>query len=47
MLKNNNLNNEQIVLGYLLKKYPNLFKLFINNSAYHKNYEVIDVLSTK
>ncbi len=47
MLKNNNVNNEQIVLGYLLKKYPNLFKLFINNSAYHKNYELINVLGTK
>jgi hypothetical protein len=45
MLDNNIVNNEQIALGYLYKKYPQLFKPFINNAAIHRSYEMINMLS--
>lgn len=45
MLKNNIVNNEQIALGYLFKKNPELFISFINNSAIHRSYELINCLS--
>jgi hypothetical protein len=44
MLKNNIVNNEQIALGYLLKKKPELFVSFINDSNLHRSYELINQL---
>jgi hypothetical protein len=44
MLKKNIVNNEQIALGYLLKKKPELFVTFINDSRFHRNYELINQL---
>lgn len=45
MLADDFINNEQIVLGFLLKKYPELFVTVINNSTKHRNYELINMLS--
>ena len=45
MIENNFVNNEQIILGFLLKKYPELFLTVINNSTKHRNYELINMLS--
>jgi hypothetical protein len=45
MLSNNIVNNEQIALGYLFKTNPELFISFINNSAHHRSYELINCLS--
>jgi hypothetical protein len=45
MLSNNIVNNEQIALGYLFKKTPELFISFINNSTHHRSYELINYLS--
>ena len=38
-------NNEQIVLGYLFKKHPDLFIEFINDLRIHRGYELIVELS--
>lgn len=46
MLNKGIVNNEQIVLGYLFKKSPELFATFVNNHNQHRNYEVINVLGT-
>jgi hypothetical protein len=45
MLQNNIVNNEQIALGFLFKKYPDMFVSYINNSRIHRNYELINCLS--
>lgn len=45
MLKKNIVNNEQIVLGYLYKKHPELFQTFINNAVIHRSYEMINALA--
>jgi hypothetical protein len=44
MLNKNIVNNEQIVLGYLLKTEPELFSTFVNNNKIHRSYEVINAL---
>jgi len=44
MLNKQIINNEQIVLGYLLKTNPELFSTFVNNNNQHRSYEVINVL---
>jgi hypothetical protein len=41
MLSDNLINNEQIALGYLYKKHPDLFVEFINESHLHRSYELI------
>lgn len=45
MLSNNLINNEQIVLGYLYKKYPDIFVEFFNESHLHRDYELVVELS--
>lgn len=45
MLSNNIVNNEQIALGYLYKKYPDLFVEFLNEAHLHKSYELVRELS--
>lgn len=44
MLKNFVMNNEQICLGYLLKKYPDKFLLFRHYQSKHRNYEILNYL---
>jgi len=44
MLGKNILNNEQIALGYLIKKNPELFRFFQNYSNVHRNYEVLNYI---
>ena len=41
MLSQNKFNNEQIAIGYLLKKYPNEFLVLRNNNQVHRNFELI------
>jgi hypothetical protein len=41
MLEKGIVNNEQIAIGYLLKKNPSLFRTFQNNSSTHQNYEIL------
>ena len=41
----NIVNNEQIALGYLYKKYPDMFVEFINDARIHRSYELIVELS--
>lgn len=45
MLKNGFVNNEQIAVGYLIKKTPSLFRTFRNYSGIHKNYEILKQLN--
>lgn len=45
MLSDNIINNEQIALGYLYKKYPKLFVEFFNESHIHRSYELVVELS--
>lgn len=45
MLSDNLINNEQIALGYLYKKYPDFFVEFFNESHLHRSYELIVELS--
>jgi hypothetical protein len=45
MLSENLINNEQIALGYLYKKYPDLFVEFFNESHLHRSYELVVELS--
>jgi len=45
MLSNNIVNNEQIALGYLYKKHPDLFVEFFNESHIHRSYELVAELS--
>lgn len=45
MMNNNIINNEQIALGYLYKKYPDMFVEFINDANVHRSYELIVELS--
>lgn len=45
MIDNNIINNEQIVIGYLYKKHPELFVEFFNESHLHRSYELIVELS--
>jgi|694.fasta_scaffold153440_2 hypothetical protein len=45
MLSDNIINNEQIALGYLYKKYPELFVEFFNESYMHRSYELVVELS--
>jgi hypothetical protein len=44
MINKGIINNEQIALGYLIKKNPELFKFFKNYSGVHKNYEVLNYI---
>lgn len=44
MLGNNTINNEQICLGYLIKKFPEHFALFKNYRNQHRNYEILNFL---
>ena len=46
MLDNKIVNNEQILLGYLVKNNPDLFAVFVNEYPHkrHRNYELIHVL---
>lgn len=41
MIENNNINNEQIAIGYLLKKFPQNFALLNNDYHYHRNFELM------
>ena len=41
MLSDNLINNEQIALGYLYKKYPDLFVEFFNEAHIHRSYELV------
>jgi len=41
MINQKIINNEQIVLGYLTKKNPELFSFFKNYSNIHLNYEIL------
>lgn len=45
MLSDNLINNEQIALGYLYKKYPELFVEFFNETHLHRSYELVAELS--
>lgn len=45
MISDNIINNEQIALGYLYKKHPELFVEFFNESHLHRNYELVVELS--
>tara|TARA_R110000868_G_scaffold320032_1_gene581013 strand:+ start:5431 stop:6234 length:804 start_codon:yes stop_codon:yes gene_type:complete len=45
MLSDNLINNEQIALGYLYKKHPDLFVEFFNESHLHRSYELVVELS--
>jgi hypothetical protein len=45
MLSKTIVNNEQIALGFLYKKYPKLFTTFINDARIHRSYELINALS--
>jgi hypothetical protein len=45
MLNNKIVNNEQIVLGYLIKKNPEMFSLFKNYIHLHRDYEILRHLS--
>lgn len=45
MISENIINNEQIALGYLYKKYPELFVEFFNESHLHRSYELVVELS--
>lgn len=45
MLSDNIINNEQIALGYLYKKHPDLFAEFFNESHLHRSYELVMELS--
>lgn len=42
MINKGIINNEQIALGYLIKKNPELFEFFRNYSGIHKNYEILN-----
>lgn len=46
MLNKGIINNEQILLGYLIKNIPDLFTVFINEYPHrqHRNYELIHLL---
>jgi hypothetical protein len=44
MLNNSVMNNEQICLGYLLKKHPDQFLLFKHYQSKHRNYEILNYL---
>lgn len=45
MISDNFINNEQIALGYLYKKYPDMFVEFFNESHLHRSYELVVELS--
>ena len=45
MLAKSNINNEQICLGYLIKKYPEKFNLFKHYYGQHRNYEILNFLN--
>lgn len=45
MLSDNLINNEQIALGYLYKKHPDLFVEFFNEAHLHRSYELVVELS--
>jgi len=45
MINEQFMNNEQIVLGYLLKKDNSLFQCIVNDSMIHRNYEIINYLA--
>ena len=45
MLSNKIVNNEQIALGYLIKKNPEMFSLFKNYIHLHRDYEILRHLS--
>ena len=41
MISDNIINNEQIALGYLYKKHPELFVEFFNEAHLHRSYELV------
>jgi hypothetical protein len=45
MISDNLINNEQIALGYLYKKHPELFVGFFNEAHLHRSYELVVELS--
>jgi len=44
MINDHIINNEQIVLGYMIKKYPHLFKVFSCFAHIHSPYEILKQL---
>jgi len=48
MVANGLINNEQIALGYLVKKHGNLFAVFVNQGTHmgHRNYELINIIGS-
>jgi len=40
------MNNEQITLGYLIKKHPEKFELFRHHYTIHRNYEILNILNS-
>ena len=48
MVANGLINNEQIALGYLVKKHGSLFAIFVNQGTHmgHRNYELINILGS-
>ena len=41
MIEQNKFNNEQIAIGYLLKKYKDDFLVLSNNNQLHRNFELV------
>lgn len=45
-LSRGSMNNEQICLGYLIKKNPEMFQLFQHHYTKHRNYELLNILNS-
>ena len=45
-LGRDSMNNEQICLGYLIKKHPDFFQLFQHYYTMHRNYELLNILNS-
>jgi hypothetical protein len=45
ILNDGMMNNEQISLGYLIKKHPHMFELFRHHYTIHRNYEILNLLN--
>lgn len=46
MLSKGMMNNEQISLGYLIKRRPEIFELFRHYYTMHRNYELLNILNS-
>lgn len=46
ILKNGMMSNEQITLGYLIKRDPDKFELFRHYNNIHRNYEILNILNS-